>query len=1076
MATAMLRALAAPVDHVRVAALYESAPFLHPVFELDTLADLAEEKVRAYVAKLLSDTRPERSNEELDCDSDDWHKIWTDHSTPGFVPDPTTLPFPPDKPKTAKKKEHIATQLKACTPSTRIRIRSMVSSVGSAPTDDPLEMAKISRDFWRPTWAARNSPCPKAYLSGHKNRLPFGHLIPLPKLEQIVGAIMSSNDSAPGPDGIPYLAYRLLVDLVAPVLLDVFGALARGVKPPSGFNDGCLFLLPKKGDGTATLPTNTRPLAVNNCDNRIIARVAAYIISPSLSKQLHPNQKGFVPGRQGSEHIHDLNEEFYSAIEEERNQFILSIDTKKAFDSIHVDYLHAVLRALNLPEWLNHLVAGLYFEARVTPVFGSGHSDIWIDILRGVRQGCPLSPLLFAIAFDPLIERLRTVAGVRTFAFADDLAFSASSARFFSPIMAIISQFSAISGLGINTDKTAIIAAQDVDLRAWISTTCWPDLKQADEITYLGVRMGRLVNTEDVYEVAFDKLQKRARSFYPLTRTLTVYKRVLLVNIFLLPLLYYLFQFFHFPPRLSRLLDAILRDLVIPLRTSYKLAHLFLPRRRVAVQVALRHPWAHNNALLSAQGDFAAWSGRTGAPSLPHTSMRIRTHILTAVCDVVNWEMGYGVGMDDDDAVFDHHRYTHTDPRMMRRRIYNSMINVCANHADVDADVARKLDKWELIDATPAQLNTHFHAFSPKLNAHIRYVQFAMLFNALLTDRRYSPVRAQLGGGVLIDVCYICGDGEDAVKHLYGEGCLVVCDARRRFGLAIGSDFSPGTLQASCVLQVSLLAFPFVGPPLTHAVACFNWAVWHSSRTYFKTLGHTPASDGAAARICEMASNAWLEVAEPGWHRPAGSLPQAAYLRAAPRPAHQRNAFGSAGKRTPQQRANCAAYAAALLSSCGTHAAIAFTDGAAAPNPGPCGAGATISLCGKHQADLAQPIGQGTNNNGELWAIGMVATYLADRPALLEGCCALFLLSDSKLIVEAINGEINYTSEPKLLVYVLSQLARVTAIIPYSVQWTPGHCGSAGNNAADALAGAGAARNGPAGPSSFRDLLPPDLQ
>jgi ribonuclease HI len=934
-------------------------------------------------------------------------------------------------------------------------------------------MAHISKTFWSRIWGPQVSPCPKAYLSGHRNRLPRGHLIPIPKLDQVVGAIMHSNDSAPGPDGIPYLAYRVLVDAVAPVLLGVFAALAGGVKPPPGFNDGCLFLLPKKGDGSATLPTNTRPLAVNNCDNRIIACVAAYAISPSLSEHLLPNQKGFVPGRQGSEHIEILNKDFYTALEEGRQHHILSIDTKKAFDSIFVDYLHAVLRALNLPEWLNNLVAGLYFKARVTPVFGSGPTGIWIDILRGVRQGCPLSPLLFAIAFDPLLERLRNVAGVRTCGFADDLAFSAARAAFFSPVIRIISEFAVVSGLGINTDKTAIISAKKCDLSGWIQTTCWPDLKHEDEITYLGVRMGRLIDTEAVFEIAFDKLQKRARLFYPLTRTLTVYKRVLLVNIFLLPLLYYLFQFFHFPPRLSRLLDEILRELVIPLRTSFKLCHLFLPRRRVAVQVALRLPWATNNALLAAKGDFERWHGAPGAPCLPHTSMLISNHVLSAVTDVVNWELGYGVDMDDDTATFDHTRFKHGEPRRVRQLIYHALINVCSALADVDADVARKLDKWELSDTSPTQLNTHFHSLSPKLNSHVRYVQFAMLFNALMTDRRYRPVRVQLGGSDSVDPCYVCGDGEDAVLHLYGDGCAVVCEARRRFGKLIGLSLAPADLAASTVLQVSMLGFPFVGPALTHALVCFNWAVWHESRTFFKSLGYPPSPDSAAARVCESASNAWLAVAKPDWRKPSGLLPLAAFSRNAARPAHESNAFGPAGKRSPEQLANCRAFAAAQLASCAVSATVAYTDGSAAPtNPGPCGAGATISQCGKHLVDLNQSLGHGTNNIGELWAIGLVANYLADRPELLLSCCALVIFSDSKVIVGAVSGDNGFKSAPALLIHVIKQLARVALIVPYSVQWTPGHCGTTGNDAADALASAAAAGNSPAGPSSFIDLLP----
>ena len=58
-----------------------------------------------------------------------------------------------------------------------------------------------------------------------------------------------------------------------------------------------------------------------------------------------------------------MNEEFYTAVDEDKDFFILSIDTSKAFDSIFVDYLHAVLRAISMPEWFINLVHGLYHRA-----------------------------------------------------------------------------------------------------------------------------------------------------------------------------------------------------------------------------------------------------------------------------------------------------------------------------------------------------------------------------------------------------------------------------------------------------------------------------------------------------------------------------------------------------------------------------------------------------------------------------------------------------------------------------------------------------------------------------------------
>ena len=341
---------------------------------------------------------------------------------------------------------------------------------------------------------------------------------------------MDSKDSAPGPDGIPYIAYRCLCDLASIVLRNVLLALAAGASPPPGFNDGNLFLIPKKD---TLLPTDTRPIAVNNCDNRIIARVASLAITPSLKDYIHPEQKGFIPGRLGSNHIESLTEEFYSQSQATNpGNFLLSIDSRKAFDSISVPYLHAVIDKIGLPSWLGNLVKGLYHLARVTPVFGSRPTGVWIDLRRGVRQGCPLSPLLFAICMDPLVERLRELKDVGTFAFADDLAFTADSMSAFIPVMLLIDAFTEASGLGINKDKTVLVF---VDSRAaaeeWVKTSSpWDDLQVRDRCVYLGVLIGSTVTTVEVFSVAMGKLRDRARSFYPVSRSFSVQHRIHLIH------------------------------------------------------------------------------------------------------------------------------------------------------------------------------------------------------------------------------------------------------------------------------------------------------------------------------------------------------------------------------------------------------------------------------------------------------------------------------------------------------------------------------------------------------------------
>ena len=79
----------------------------------------------------------------------------------------------------------------------------------------------------------------------------------------------------------------------------------------------------------------------------------------------------------------------------------------------------------------------------MSPFFG-GDLKLWIDILRGVKQGCPLSPLLFIIAYDPLLHKLARYVDLKRFAFADDLAIFGDSVDAIAPALLVISDFSIV--------------------------------------------------------------------------------------------------------------------------------------------------------------------------------------------------------------------------------------------------------------------------------------------------------------------------------------------------------------------------------------------------------------------------------------------------------------------------------------------------------------------------------------------------------------------------------------------------------------------------------------------------------
>jgi hypothetical protein len=123
---------------------------------------------------------------------------------------------------------------------------------------------------------------------------------------------------------------------------------------------------------------------------------------------------------------------------------------------------------------------------------------------------------------------------------------------------------------------------------------------------------------------------------------------------------------------------------------------------------------------------------------------------------------------------------------------------------------------------------------------------------------------------------------------------VVVAAARLRFAELTGYDTSPAARGVGTAMHVAMLAFPYVGPALTHTIVCLNWSVWHESRVFFSTLGHTPLLDSAVARLCKSAADAWLSAAKPAWRISHAHLPSSYFDRTIPTPPHLLNPYGSA--------------------------------------------------------------------------------------------------------------------------------------------------------------------------------------
>lgn len=186
-----------------------------------------------------------------------------------------------------------------------------------------------------------------------------------------------------------------------------------------------------------------------------------------IGTYVHPDQAGFIPGRDMLDNIYKTLEILhYCKTNKVDSTAILSLDTEKAFDRVEHGYILTLLNHMNFgPKFCTALRTAYQCpQARVK--FNALLSSRF-DISRGTRQGCPLSPLLFALAIEPLAEALRKqedyqgiLIGKREYKlslFADDFVLYLHHPRSsLQGIEKLLHDFQIVSGLSVNTDKSLL--------------------------------------------------------------------------------------------------------------------------------------------------------------------------------------------------------------------------------------------------------------------------------------------------------------------------------------------------------------------------------------------------------------------------------------------------------------------------------------------------------------------------------------------------------------------------------------------------------------------------------------------
>jgi hypothetical protein len=213
----------------------------------------------------------------------------------------------------------------------------------------------------------------------------------------------------------------------------------------------------------------------------------------------------------------------------------LSLDFEKAFDRVDLKYLWETMKTIGLKGKFLALVQGLV-TGSTAKIHINGLFSEPIPLLRGVRQGDPLAPLLFALSTQPLLVRLDNALdsdsnlGIQVTEnlkichrlSADDVRiFIHANQNAFNELQSHINLYEKASGAKLNLEKSIIVPIAMQRIPDWLNETGCIIAAEGEVIKYLGAPYGNKLTSQTTQKFCLDKLTKRITTYAPQFLTFT---------------------------------------------------------------------------------------------------------------------------------------------------------------------------------------------------------------------------------------------------------------------------------------------------------------------------------------------------------------------------------------------------------------------------------------------------------------------------------------------------------------------------------------------------------------------------
>lgn len=274
------------------------------------------------------------------------------------------------------------------------------------------------------------------------------------------------TNKSPGPDGFSSEWYKTFRTELIPNLLNIFNTALKEGKTPPTWREATISVIPKEGKDSLDCGSY-RPISVLNIDYKLYTSILAKRVEEVLPHLIHTDQTGFISQRQTHDNIR-RSLHVLSHIQKHKLQALMvSLDAEKAFDSVSWKFLYKTLERFGFHKTFTKGIGTLYNNPTARIKINGYLSDT-IKLERGTRQGCGLSPLLFALYIEPLAQWIRQSDNIKGISingeqhkialYADDILIYLKDPTYSLPeLFKLLDGFGKYAGYKLNIRKTQIL-------------------------------------------------------------------------------------------------------------------------------------------------------------------------------------------------------------------------------------------------------------------------------------------------------------------------------------------------------------------------------------------------------------------------------------------------------------------------------------------------------------------------------------------------------------------------------------------------------------------------------------------